>query len=113
MTSFNTCFARLLTVSSLLFIFPVTDALAGRCAEDIKRIDEAIKNQYGGNGAWWEWFACPVCLGSELKKDAVVTKEQIRDISSKRNLASLLERDKQEQMCVKLLEGPKRQLKVN
>ena len=113
MKFFNTRFARLLTISSLLFIFPMTDALAGRCAEDIKRIDEAIKNQYGGNGAWWEWFACPVCLGSELKKDAVVTKEQIRDISSKRNLASLLERDKQEQMCVKLLEGPKRQLKVN
>lgn len=113
MKFFNTRFARLLTISSLLFIFPMTDALAGRCAEDIKRIDEAIKNQYGGNGAWWEWFACPVCLGSELKKNAVVTKEQIRDISSKRNLASLLERDKQEQMCVKLLEGPKRQLKVN
>jgi len=68
MKFFNTRFARLLIISSLLFIFPVTDALAGRCAEDIKRIDEAIKNQYGGNGAWWEWFACPVCLGSELKK---------------------------------------------
>jgi hypothetical protein len=50
-----------------------------------------VKNQYGGSGAWWEWFACPLCLGSELKKDAVVTKEQVREISSKRNLASLLE----------------------
>jgi hypothetical protein len=48
-----------------------------------------------------------------LKKDTVVTKEQVREIRSKRNLASLLERDKQELMCVKLLEGPKRMLRMN
>ena len=113
MRFFNTRFAGQLILGGLLLTVPLTDALAGRCADDIKQIDEAIKDQYGGNGAWWEWFVCPVCLGSELKKNAVVTKEQIRDISSKRNLASLLDRDKQEQMCVKLLEGPKRQLKVN
>lgn len=109
----NTRFAGPLILGGLLFTVPLTDAQAGRCAEDIKQIDEAIKNQYGGNGAWWEWFACPVCLGSELKKNAVVTKAQIRDISSARNIASLLERDKKEQMCIKLLEDPKRMLKIN
>jgi hypothetical protein len=113
MRLFNPRFARQLILGGLLLTVPLTNALAGRCAEDIKQIDEAIKNQYGGNGAWWEWFACPVCLGSELKKNAVVTKEQIRDISSARNIASLLERDKKEQMCIKLLEGPKRMLKIN
>jgi hypothetical protein len=48
-----------------------------------------------------------------LKKDAVVTKAQVREISGKRNLASLLERDKQELMYVKLLEDPKRMLRIN
>ena len=112
MSMFNTRFSRPLILSGLMCIIPLSDAFAGRCADDIKQIDEAIKNQYGGNGAWWEWFACPVCLGSELKKDAVVTKEQIREISSKKNIASLLERDKKKQMCVKLLESPKRMLKI-
>lgn len=108
----NRC-AFLMFACILLLMTPSSNAWAGRCSEDIKRIDEAIKNQYGGNGAWWEWFACPVCLGSELKKDALVTKAQIRDISSKRNIASLLDRDKKERMCVDLLEGPKRMLKLN
>ena len=88
-------------------------AHAGKCADDIKAVDDAIKGQYGGNGAWWEWFACPVCLGSELKKDAIVTKEQVKDISSKRNLAALLARDKEEHMCARVLEGPKRLLRIN
>jgi hypothetical protein len=113
MSSFTYHLLRPLALGLVLFTLPISNALAGRCGDDIRQIDEAIKNQYGGSGAWWEWFACQVCLGSELKKDAVVTKEQIRDISSKRNLASLLERDKKELMCVKLLEGPKRQLRIN
>ena len=113
MNSFTYRVFRPLALGLALFTLPISNALASRCADDIKKIDEAIKNQYGGSGAWWEWFACPVCLGSELKKDAVVTKEQVRDISSKRNLASMLNRDKKELMCVKLLEGPKRQLRIN
>lgn len=113
MSSFTYHPLRPLALGLVLFTLSISNALAGRCAEDIKQIDEAIKNQYGGNGAWWEWFACPVCLGSELKKNAVVTKKEIRDISSARNIASLLDRDKKEQMCIKLLESPKRMLKIN
>jgi len=113
MIFFATHLASLAVLGFALTALPASQALAGRCADDIKKIDKGIKGQYGGSGAWWEWFACPVCLGSELKKDAIVTKEQVRDISSKRNIASLLERDKKEQMCVKLLEGPKRMLKIN
>jgi hypothetical protein len=40
----------------VLFTLPVSNALAGRCGDDIRRIDEALKNQYGGSGAWWEWL---------------------------------------------------------
>ena len=47
----------------VLFTQPISNALAGQCGDDIRRIDEALKNQYGGSGAWWEWFAYPVCLG--------------------------------------------------
>lgn len=87
-------------------------AVATPCSEDLRRIDAAIKAQYGGTGAWWEWFACPVCLNSELKKGALVTKEQIREISRIRNLAISLERKSEEKMCKKMLDAPKKMLKV-
>jgi hypothetical protein len=43
-----------LVLGVALFTLPISNALAGRCGDDIRRIDEALKNQYGGSGAWWE-----------------------------------------------------------
>lgn len=52
MSMFSTRFATPPFLAGLLCIMPLSDAFAGRCADDIKQIDEAIKNQCGGNGTW-------------------------------------------------------------
>ena len=52
MSSFTYHLLRPLALGLVLFTLPISNALAGRCGDDIRQIEEAIKNQYGGSGAW-------------------------------------------------------------
>lgn len=106
------CLSSGILATGLGLLLAAATASAAPCAEDIRQLDAAIKDQYGGTGAWWEWFACPVCLNSELKKGALVTKDQIREISRIRIIAVSLARKNEEKMCKKMLEEPKRMLKI-
>jgi len=51
MRSFTYHRLRPLVLGLFLFTLPTSNALAGRCGDDIRRIDEALKNQYGNSGA--------------------------------------------------------------
>ena len=60
---------------------------AGRCSTEMSAVDQKIRKQYGEDLTWWTILGCPVCLGAELRKDAIVTKAQIKEISFHRNIA--------------------------
>ena len=91
-----------------------TPIWAASCQSDISAVDAKIRDQYGGDySKWWTWFACPVCLGGEMRKDAIVTKEQIRDISSHRNFAYMALRRGNEKQCVAELKNAKRMLRIS
>ncbi|GEM_PF-3765926 len=86
---------------------------AGACAQDMAAVDKGLKAQYGGDGSWWMIFACPVDMGSRLKKDAIVTPEQIKSITSMRNLAYIQMGRGDDALCVQTLAPAKRLLRVN
>lgn len=86
-------------------------AQAGSCAEDISRLNEAMKNQYEP-WSWSNMFYCAVARGSELRKDALVNRTQIRDIASDVSIAMRLDRIGQEQDCKAKLVTAKRLLKT-
>jgi hypothetical protein len=86
---------------------------AGACAQDMAAVDKGLKAQYGGDGSWWMIFACPVDMGSRLKKDAIVTPEQIKSITSMRNLAYIQMGRGDDALCVQTLAPAKRLLRVD
>ena len=86
---------------------------AGACAQDMAAVDKGLKAQYGGDGSWWMIFACPVDMGSRLKKDAIVTPAQIKSITSMRNLAYIQMGRGDDALCVQTLGPAKRLLRVN
>jgi len=88
------------------------DALASQCKKDLHDVDAGISKQYGEDRTWWNILACPVCLGSELRKDAIVNKSQIREISSIRNIAYLQMSRGDEKLCVDTLRPAKRLLRL-
>lgn len=96
-----------------LLLGAATPTWAAGCQSDISAVDAKIRKQYGGDYSnWWTWFACPVCIGGDLRKDAIVTKEQIRDISSRRNIAYLHLKNGYQKLCIDELKIPKRMLKI-
>lgn len=97
---------------TLALVIPAT-CLAGQCANDLSSVDQGLKSQYGGDGSWWTWFACPVDMGSRLKKNAIVNADQIKSISSMRNLAYLQMARGDEAMCVQTLIPAKKLLRLN
>ncbi len=88
-------------------------ASASQCKKDLAAVDSGIKDQYGGYDSWWDYFKCPVCLGGDLRKDAIVSKSQIREISSMRNIAYLQMSRGDERMCLDTLRTPKRMLRLS
>lgn len=90
-----------------------TPALAGRCEADMSAIDSKLRKQYGEDLTWWNILGCPVCLGSELRKDAIVTKSQIKEISFHRNIAYMQLTRGNDQQCVDALKTPKRLLRIS
>lgn len=82
------------------------------CAQEIAKVDSALKKQYAPDITLWNLFGCQICLGSELRKDAVVTKSQVREISFWRNVAYLHASRKDEVTCLDSLKIPKKLLRM-
>lgn len=99
-------------ISSTIVLLTPAIASASQCRKDLSSVDAGISKQYGEDRTWWNFLACPVCLGSELRKDAIVNKSQIREISSIRNIAYLQMSRGDERMCVDTLKPAKRMLRL-
>ena len=102
-------FSRLLVAVCLLFGAP---AWAGSCADDIAAVDKALRSQYGEDRKWWQVIACPVVMDGQLRKDAIVNVEQIKEISYFRNIAYMQLSRGDEKMCKESMVKPKRMLRV-
>lgn len=87
-------------------------ARAGSCADDISRLNAAMKDQYEPF-SWSNMFYCAVARGSELRKDALVSRSQMKAIASDVTWATRLERIGEEQDCKAKLVTAKRLLKTN
>lgn len=98
---------------ALTMAWGAATAMASPCAQDLQAVDLGLKAQYGGDGAWWMIFACPVDMGSRLKKNAIVNGEQIKSISSMRNLAYLQMSRGDEALCTQTLAPAKRLLRLH
>lgn len=108
------CFKSLLVFSLLtsLLLGIAGPVWAGRCQTDMSAVDNKLRKQYGEDLTWWNFLACPVCVGSELRKDAIVTKSQIKEISFHRNIAYTQMTRGHDQQCVDALKIPKRMLRI-
>jgi hypothetical protein len=87
-------------------------AQAQTCAKELAAVDQAVKKQYGADRTWKNILGCPVCLDGELRKDAIVTKAQIKEISYFRNIAYMHMNRGDDKMCRDSLKVPKRLLRV-
>ena len=87
-------------------------AWAGSCAQDMAAVDKALRSQYGEDRAWWQFFACPIVMDGKLRKDAIVTVEQIKEISYFRNIAYMQHSRGDDLMCKESLKKPKRLLRL-
>lgn len=94
------------------FGLAATTASANSCAEDIAAVDKALRSQYGEDRKWWQIIACPVVMDGQLRKDAVVNVEQIKEISYFRNIAYMQMNRGDDKMCRESLKLPKRLLRV-
>lgn len=104
-------FFALVVLIGLLFSM-AAPAWAGRCEVDMSAVDQKIRKQYGEDLTWRTILGCPVCLGGELRKDAIVTKSQIKEISFHRNIAYVQLTRGHDQQCVDALKIPKRLLRL-
>lgn len=82
------------------------------CAKELAAVDQAVKKQYGADRTWLNILGCPVCLDGELRKDAIVNKTQIKEISYFRNIAYMQMNRGDDKMCHESLKVPKRLLRV-
>jgi hypothetical protein len=101
--------SRLIVALCLLSGAP---AWAGTCADDIASVDKALRSQYGEDRKWWQIIACPVVMDGQLRKDAIVNVEQIKEISYFRNIAYMQLSRGDEKMCKESMVKPKRMLRV-
>lgn len=100
-------------VTLLLFgVLPHASALGQTCMKEISAVDQAVKKQYGADRTWKNILGCPICLDGELRKDAIVTKAQIKEISYYRNIAYMQMNRGDDKMCHESLKIPKRLLRV-
>lgn len=89
-----------------------SNAHAGSCSDDLTAVDKALRSQYGADRTWKNILACPIVLDGELRKDAIVNKAQIKEISYFRNIAYMQHNRGDDQMCQESLKKPKRLLRV-
>jgi 4-hydroxy-3-methylbut-2-en-1-yl diphosphate synthase IspG/GcpE len=107
-------FLKTIGITTLLLCGVLTHAtsLAQTCMKEISAVDQAVKKQYGADRTWKNILGCPICLDGELRKDAIVTKAQIKEISYFRNIAYMQMNRGDEKMCHESLKTPKRLLRV-
>ena len=89
-----------------------TPAWASTCSEDITAVDKALRSQYGEDRKWWQIIACPVVMDGQLRKDALVNVEQIKEISYFRNIAYMQHARGDDKLCHESLKKPKRMLRI-
>ena len=87
-------------------------AHAQTCAKELAAVDQAVKKQYGADRTWLNILGCPICLDGELRKDAIVNKAQIKEISYFRNIAYMQMNRGDDKLCRESLKLPKRLLRV-
>jgi hypothetical protein len=87
-------------------------AHAATCAEDIAAVDKALHAQYKSDVPWWDILACRIMLESDLRKDAIVTTAQIKEISYYRNIAYMQRSRGDEKMCKESMKIPKKLLRI-
>ena len=109
-----TRFDKAIVIATLLLFgaFASVSALAQTCMKEISAVDQAVKKQYGADRTWKNILGCPICLDGELRKDAIVTKAQIKEISYFRNIAYMQMTRGDDKMCHESLKTPKRLLRV-
>ena len=79
--------------------------------EDMAAVDKALKQQYSADRThWWDAIACAILMDTQLRKDAVVTQAQVKDISYLRNVAYMQHARGDDKLCVETLKTPKRML---
>ena len=107
-------FSKMIGIAALLLFGVLThaSALAQTCMKEISAVDQAVKKQYGADRTWKNILGCPICLDGELRKDAIVTKAQIKEISYYRNIAYMQMNRGDDKMCHESLKIPKRLLRV-
>lgn len=101
-----------LTAVLLWGVLNCSTAWSGTCAKELSAVDQAVKRQYGADRTWLNILGCPVCLDGELRKDAIVNKAQIKEISYFRNIAYMQMNRGDDKMCHESLKVPKRLLRV-
>ncbi len=101
-----------ITTLLLCGVLTTMPAASQTCAKELAAVDQAVKKQYGADRTWLNILGCPVCLDGELRKDAIVTKAQIKEISYFRNIAYMQMNRGDDKMCHESLKVPKRLLRV-
>jgi hypothetical protein len=102
---------RMSSVACLLAGVFSLQAHASTCAEDMAAVDKALKQQYSADRThWWDAMACAILMDTQLRKDAVVTQAQVKDISYWRNVAYMQHARGDDKLCVETLKTPKRML---
>lgn len=89
-----------------------TSVSAADCGAEIAAVDKALRSQYGEDRKWWQIIACPVVMDGQLRKDAIVNVEQIKEISYFRNIAYMQHARGDDKMCKESLIKPKRMLRI-
>ncbi len=93
-------------------VLTCSTAWSDTCAKELAAVDQAVKKQYGADRTWLNILGCPICLDGELRKDAIVNKTQIKEISYFRNIAYMQMNRGDDKMCHESLKVPKRLLRV-
>jgi hypothetical protein len=104
--------SHLRTIALIASLIAPQLSWAGSCSEDMAAVDKALRSQYGEDRAWWQFFACPIVMDGKLRKDAVVTTEQVKEISYFRNIAYMQRARGDEKMCKESLKPAKRLLRI-
>ena len=92
-------------------IFPLTSS-ANICYENIKKVDTSLKAQYGEDYPWWDIFGCIVLRKGTLRRDAVVTIKQMKQISELRFQAYNLGRENKLNECLEVLRPANKMLHI-
>ena len=101
----------ILIATNVCLILPLLSS-ANVCYENIKKVDTSLKAQYGEDYPWWDIFGCIVLRKGTLRRDAVVTIKQLKQISELRFQAYNLGRENKLNECLEVLRPAKQMLHI-